>query len=208
MRRFDDNHHHNDDLKTTQPLDRQGTGSRKGRIRTCPFFYPRSFKKINDVRPPQAGDIRDRSALRRVFTCFFRGYILENRQGAGGGNKLFLFMNIELALIDKQRAARLLLAAVGFLILLACGGLDGEVVKVTEVGNNLYEGLKRDDVAKLAEIKKNLSEKDPGRRQDSEPPRKNPFVQRPAVPGEISGKHAIGRGLQDRRLRRPVHHRL
>ena len=71
-------------------------------------------------------------------------------------------MNSYSARIDKQRAVRLLLAAAGFLILLACGGIDGEVVKVTEVGNNLYEGLKRDDAAKLAELKRSLSEKDPG----------------------------------------------
>jgi len=71
-------------------------------------------------------------------------------------------MNGYLTLIDKHRTARLLVAAAGFLILLACGGLDGEVVKVTEVNSNLYEGLKRDDMARIAQIKRSLSEKDPG----------------------------------------------
>jgi polysaccharide export outer membrane protein len=56
----------------------------------------------------------------------------------------------------------LFLAAACIFMLLACGGIDGEVVTVTEVGKNLYEGLKRDDAAKLAEIKKSLSEKKPG----------------------------------------------
>ena len=53
---------------------------------------------------------------------------------------------------------RLLLTALFLLFLLACGGVDGQVVKVTDVGvaKDLYEGLKRDDVAKLQEIKQSI----------------------------------------------------
>jgi hypothetical protein len=61
--------------------------------------------------------------------------------------------------------ARLLLAAACLLFLLACGGIDGQVVKVTdvEVSKDLYAGLKRDDVEKLQEIKKSIiTQKDEG----------------------------------------------
>ena len=54
---------------------------------------------------------------------------------------------------------RPLLTALFFLFLLACGGVDSQVVKVTdvEVAKDLYAGLKRDDVAKLQEIKKSIT---------------------------------------------------
>ncbi len=58
---------------------------------------------------------------------------------------------------------RSLLTALLFLFLTACGGVDGKVVKVTdvEVTKDIYAGLKRDDVEKLQEIKKSIiSQKD------------------------------------------------
>jgi polysaccharide biosynthesis/export protein len=51
---------------------------------------------------------------------------------------------------------RPLLTAACLLLLLACGGLNDQVVTVTEVGPNLTAGLKRDTVAKLEEIKKTI----------------------------------------------------
>lgn len=48
------------------------------------------------------------------------------------------------------------------MLLLACGGIDGRVVKVTEVGKDLYAGLKKDDVAKIEELKRSITQKDPG----------------------------------------------
>jgi polysaccharide biosynthesis/export protein len=49
-----------------------------------------------------------------------------------------------------------------FLLLLACGCLDGRVVKVTEVEKDLYAGLKKDDVAKIAELKRSITQKEMG----------------------------------------------
>jgi len=59
---------------------------------------------------------------------------------------------------QKGPGARLLLMAACSLFLLACGGVDSQVVKVTdvEVTKDLYAGLKSDDVAKLQEIKKSI----------------------------------------------------
>lgn len=54
------------------------------------------------------------------------------------------------------------MALVCVFMLLACGGVDSEVVKVTEVSKDLFAGLKRDDAAKVAEIKKTLIEQPPG----------------------------------------------
>ncbi|MEI7671442.1 MAG: polysaccharide biosynthesis/export family protein [Deltaproteobacteria bacterium] len=65
---------------------------------------------------------------------------------------------------EKVSGARLLLMAC-FLLLSACVGVDSQVVRVTdvEVAKDLYAGLKRDDVAKLQEIKKNITtQKDDG----------------------------------------------
>ena len=65
---------------------------------------------------------------------------------------------------EKVSGVRLLLM-VCFLLLSACGGIDSQVVQVTdvEVTKDLYAGLKRDDVAKLQEIKKNITtQKDDG----------------------------------------------
>jgi polysaccharide export outer membrane protein len=47
------------------------------------------------------------------------------------------------------------------LLLLACGGLDNRVVKVTEVEKDLYAGLKKGDVAKLEELKRSITQKEP-----------------------------------------------
>jgi polysaccharide biosynthesis/export protein len=59
---------------------------------------------------------------------------------------------------QKGPGTRLLLMAACYLFLLACGGVETQVVKVTdvEVTKDLYAGLKRDDVAKLQEIKKSI----------------------------------------------------
>ncbi len=58
-------------------------------------------------------------------------------------------------------AIRILLMAACTLIILACGGLDGKVVRVTEVEQNLYAGLKKDDVARIAELKRSITQKEP-----------------------------------------------
>ena len=57
---------------------------------------------------------------------------------------------------------RPLLMTACFFSLLACGGLDGKVVTVTDVEKDLYAGLKKDDVAKLAELKRRITQKDEG----------------------------------------------
>jgi polysaccharide export outer membrane protein len=64
----------------------------------------------------------------------------------------------------EQRGSgmRLLLTAACFLLLLACGGVDHKVVKVTEVEKDLYAGLKHDAVAKLEELKRSITQKDTG----------------------------------------------
>ncbi|MDP2839394.1 MAG: hypothetical protein Q8O11_04995, partial [Syntrophales bacterium] len=66
---------------------------------------------------------------------------------------------------EKWSGARLLLMAACFLFLLACGGVDSRVVKVTdvEVAKDLYAGLKRDDVAKIEELKRSITQKDAGK---------------------------------------------
>lgn len=64
--------------------------------------------------------------------------------------------------IFKGPVWRLLAAAACLILLLACSTLDGEVVTVTEVAKNPFEGLKRDDMAKIEEIKKSLTQKDSG----------------------------------------------
>jgi polysaccharide biosynthesis/export protein len=60
---------------------------------------------------------------------------------------------------QKRLGAWSLLMAACTLFLMACGGVDGQVVKVTDVeaAKDLYAGLKRDDVEKLQEIKKSIS---------------------------------------------------
>ena len=55
--------------------------------------------------------------------------------------------------------ARLITAAILALFILACG-IGGPVVKVTEIEKDAYEGLKKDDLEKVKEIKKSLTEKD------------------------------------------------
>jgi polysaccharide export outer membrane protein len=65
-----------------------------------------------------------------------------------------------------------LLVAAGLFWLAACGGTGGPVVKITDVQKDagpilekgLYEGLRRDDVARIEELKRTLSqkEKEPG----------------------------------------------
>jgi len=56
-------------------------------------------------------------------------------------------------------AARLIMAAFLAVFILACG-IGGPVVKVTEIEKDAYEGLKKDDLEKVKEIKKSLTEKD------------------------------------------------
>ena len=59
-----------------------------------------------------------------------------------------------------------LLATAGLLWLSACGGMGGQVVTVTDVRKDagpvlekgLYEGLRRDDVARIEELKRTLSQ--------------------------------------------------
>jgi len=65
-----------------------------------------------------------------------------------------------MALIDRLRAARPILAAAGLILLLACGGLDNEVVRVTEVAKDPYQGLKQDDLTRLAQLRKTIIRKD------------------------------------------------
>ncbi len=52
-----------------------------------------------------------------------------------------------------------LFVATVFLIV-GCGGIGGEVVKVTEVGKDPYQGLKKDDVAKIEQLRKTIIEKE------------------------------------------------
>lgn len=54
---------------------------------------------------------------------------------------------------------RLALAAASLLLLAACGGVDSQVVKVTDVAvaKDLYAGLKSGDVTRLQEIKKSIT---------------------------------------------------
>ena len=75
-------------------------------------------------------------------------------------------------MFEKATMARRLLPVVYFVLLWGCGGVDGRVVTVTDVRKDtglvrekgLYEGLRRDDVARIEEIKRDLSqmEKDSG----------------------------------------------
>lgn len=51
------------------------------------------------------------------------------------------------------------MAAFLAVFILACG-IGGPVVKVTEIEKDAYEGLKKDDLEKVKEIKKSLTEKD------------------------------------------------
>jgi polysaccharide export outer membrane protein len=55
--------------------------------------------------------------------------------------------------------ARLAIAAILMIFILACG-IGGPVVKVTEIEKDAYEGLKKDDLEKVREIKKILTDKD------------------------------------------------
>jgi len=66
-------------------------------------------------------------------------------------------------MFEKVKIIRLLLTVACFILLWACGGVDGRVVKVTEVAKDLYAGLKRDDVAKIEELKRSITQKDTGK---------------------------------------------
>ncbi len=71
-------------------------------------------------------------------------------------------------MFEKVKTLRLLSAAVWLLLLWGCGGVEGRVVTVTDVRKDaglvlekgLYEGLRRDDVARIEELKRNLSRKE------------------------------------------------
>jgi polysaccharide export outer membrane protein len=63
--------------------------------------------------------------------------------------------------IDKQKRFRVgLLWMAACLLLLAGCGAGGEVVKVTEVAKDPYQGLKKDTVARIEQLKKTISERE------------------------------------------------
>jgi polysaccharide export outer membrane protein len=72
-------------------------------------------------------------------------------------------MKINLKIRSRWAGFCPLLTAACFLFLIGCGGVDGRVVKVTEVEKDLYAGLKRDDVAKIEELKRSITQKDAGK---------------------------------------------
>jgi polysaccharide export outer membrane protein len=53
----------------------------------------------------------------------------------------------------------LMLAAVVFLTA-GCGGIGGDVVRVTEVAKDPYQGLKKDTVARIEQLRKTISERE------------------------------------------------
>ena len=54
-----------------------------------------------------------------------------------------------------------LFVATVFLII-GCGGFSSEVVRVTAVEKDPYQGLKKDDVAKIERLRKTISEREEG----------------------------------------------
>jgi polysaccharide biosynthesis/export protein len=70
-------------------------------------------------------------------------------------------------MVVKGRMLGLLSAALFLPLFWGCGGVDGRVVTVTDVKKDsglvlekgLYEGLRRDDVARIEELKRNISRK-------------------------------------------------
>jgi polysaccharide export outer membrane protein len=65
-----------------------------------------------------------------------------------------LFRHYRTAFVTRLIAAAFLVA-----FILACG-FGGPVVKITEIEKDAYDGLKKDDLEKVKEIKKSLTEKD------------------------------------------------
>lgn len=63
---------------------------------------------------------------------------------------------------NSRRILYLFVAAVSVFLIIGCGGLSGEVVKVTEVSKDPYKGLKKDDVARIEQLRKTISEKEEG----------------------------------------------
>ncbi len=95
-----------------------------------------------------------------VPLCFFGRH---NRESTGReAAKPTRNMKSDQKIRRSSRVMRLLLAAVCVAVLVSCGGLDSQVVKVTEVEKDLYAGLKHDTVAKLEEIKKTITKTDAG----------------------------------------------
>ena len=60
----------------------------------------------------------------------------------------------------SRRIIFLLIAT--FFLLAGCGGFSSEVVSVREVEKDPYKGLKKDDVAKIEQLRKTISTSDQG----------------------------------------------